>query len=47
MLDALLPFYLWFKAIHVTFVVAYFAGLVTTRRMPNRMAMPAARWVMP
>ncbi len=33
MLDALLPFYLWFKAIHVTFVVAYFAGLFYLPRL--------------
>ena len=33
MLDAFLPFYLWFKAIHVTFVVAYFAGLFYLPRL--------------
>ena len=33
MLDALQPFYLWFKALHVTFVVAYFAGLFYLPRL--------------
>ncbi len=31
--DALQPFYLWFKAFHVTFVVAYFAGLFYLPRL--------------
>jgi putative membrane protein len=30
---ALQPFYLWFKAFHVTFVVAYFAGLFYLPRL--------------
>ena len=33
MLDALQPFYLWFKAFHITFVVAYFAGLFYLPRL--------------
>jgi putative membrane protein len=33
MSDALQPFYLWFKALHVTFVVAYFAGLFYLPRL--------------
>ena len=33
MLAALQPFYLWFKALHVTFVVAYFAGLFYLPRL--------------
>jgi putative membrane protein len=33
MLDALLPLYLWFKAFHITFVVAYFAGLFYLPRL--------------
>ncbi len=31
--EALQPFYLWFKAVHVTFVVAYFAGLFYLPRL--------------
>jgi putative membrane protein len=31
--DALQPFYLWFKAFHITFVVAYFAGLFYLPRL--------------
>ena len=31
--DALAPFYLWFKAFHITFVVAYFAGLFYLPRL--------------
>jgi putative membrane protein len=30
---ALQPFYLWFKAFHITFVVAYFAGLFYLPRL--------------
>src|SRR5688572_30551556 len=33
MLEALQPFYLWFKALHVTFVVAYFSGLFYLPRL--------------
>jgi protoporphyrinogen IX oxidase len=33
MSEALQPFYLWFKAFHVTFVVAYFAGLFYLPRL--------------
>src|SRR4051794_8251630 len=33
MSEALQPFYLWFKALHVTFVVAYFAGLFYLPRL--------------
>jgi putative membrane protein len=33
MFEALQPFYLWFKAFHVTFVVAYFAGLFYLPRL--------------
>ena len=33
MLAALQPFYLWFKAVHVTFVVAYFSGLFYLPRL--------------
>jgi putative membrane protein len=33
MFEALQPFYLWFKAIHITFVVAYFAGLFYLPRL--------------
>jgi putative membrane protein len=33
MLNALQPFYLWFKAFHITFVVAYFAGLFYLPRL--------------
>ena len=33
MFDALQPFYLWFKAFHITFVVAYFAGLFYLPRL--------------
>lgn len=33
MLAALQPFYLWFKAFHITFVVAYFAGLFYLPRL--------------
>ncbi len=31
--EALQPFYLWFKAFHITFVVAYFAGLFYLPRL--------------
>ena len=31
--DALAPLYLWFKAFHITFVVAYFAGLFYLPRL--------------
>jgi putative membrane protein len=33
MSEALQPFYLWFKALHVTFVVAYFSGLFYLPRL--------------
>jgi protoporphyrinogen IX oxidase len=33
MSEALQPFYLWFKAFHVIFVVAYFAGLFYLPRL--------------
>jgi putative membrane protein len=33
MSEALQPFYLWFKAFHITFVVAYFAGLFYLPRL--------------
>jgi putative membrane protein len=33
MSEALAPFYAWFKAFHVTFVVAYFAGLFYLPRL--------------
>src|SRR5262245_43985532 len=33
MSEALQPFYLWFKAAHVTFVVAYFSGLFYLPRL--------------
>jgi putative membrane protein len=33
MSEALLPYYLWIKAFHITFVVAYFAGLFYLPRL--------------
>jgi putative membrane protein len=32
-MQALQPFYLWFKAFHITFVVAYFSGLFYLPRL--------------